>query len=537
MSITNVTTGIGYATLSAAITASQANDVIQISAGTYVENFPDITHNLTIESLDGLAYLSTPSPTPENGRAVLNVPGDDNVSLTISGLAISGAVDAANNGAGILFETGNANLTVTNSWFYDNQEGILTGGTDAADPGGMNIAVSYSEFNDNGVAPSNPRFGYDHNIYVNDATSFIVTNSYFHDALGGHEIKSRALTSIIENNRIQDGPTAPTSYSIDLSDGGVDTVSGNVIEKGASAVNKYMVDFGAEGTYANSSLSMTNNTLIDDRGGAVALLNDTQGAAGTTIPATIENNILYNSATDSLSVDTYGPPYDSASGNVYATGPAPVLDTSAPFQFPPCFAAGTRIETERGWVRVETLKCGDRVIVAHRPAQTSEVIWLGHRSVDCRHHPNAEKVWPVRVRAHAVADAQPRRDLFLSPDHAVFISGVLIPVRYLIDGRMIAQQARDRVEYWHVELARHDVLLADGLPCESFLDTGNRAAFANGDAPVQLYPDFAARVWDAESCAPIVVAGPKLAAVRAMLRSRWASRGAIASRVRASAPR
>lgn len=307
-----------------------------------------------------------------------------------------------------------------------------------------------------------------------------------------------------------------------------------MIEKGASAVNEYMVDFGAEGTYANSSLSMTGNTLIDDRNGAVALLNDTQDSTGHTIPATIENNTLYNSAIDSLSTDTYGPPYDVASGNVYAPGPEPVLDTSAPFQFPPCFVVGTRIETERGCVRVETLKPGDRIVVADPRSGTRDVIWLGHRTVECRRHPIPEGVWPIRVRAHAFARDQPRRDLFLSPDYAVFVAGVLIPVRYLTNGTTIAQEPRDRVEYWHVELARHDVLLADGLPCESFLDSGTRAAFANGGAPMQLHPDFAARVWDGESCAPIVVAGAKLVAVRAMLSARAATLGATSDP--ASAP-
>jgi hypothetical protein len=146
-------------------------------------------------------------------------------------------------------------------------------------------------------------------------------------------------------------------------------------------------------------------------------------------------------------------------------------------------------------------------------------------------------VWPIRVRAHAIGHGQPRRDVFLSPDHAVFVAGVLIPVRHLVNGTTVTQDPRDQVEYWHVELAHHDVLLADGLPCESYLDTGNRSAFANGDAPTQLHPDFGKRVWEADSCAPLIVAGAKLAAVRTRLQSRSASRGAPANPARASARR
>ena len=86
-------------------------------------------------------------------------------------------------------------------------------------------------------------------------------------------------------------------------------------------------------------------------------------------------------------------------------------------------------------------------------------------------------VWPVRVSAGAFGDAQPGRDLLLSPDHAVFLDGALIPIRYLINGRTVVQEFAAEVSYYHVELPEHSVILAEGLPCESYLETGNRAAF------------------------------------------------------------
>jgi hypothetical protein len=85
----------------------------------------------------------------------------------------------------------------------------------------------------------------------------------------------------------------------------------------------------------------------------------------------------------------------------------------------------------------------------------------------------------------------PRRDLFLSPDHAVYLRGVLVPIRLLINGRTIAQVPVDKVTWYHVELSRHDVLLAEGLPAESYLDTGNRGMFENGGQPLMLHPDMA----------------------------------------------
>ena len=93
----------------------------------------------------------------------------------------------------------------------------------------------------------------------------------------------------------------------------------------------------------------------------------------------------------------------------------------------------------------------------------------------------------------AFGPAEPARDLLLSPDHAVFRGGALIPARALINGSTIVQEPASSAHYFHVELPRHAVLLAEGLPCESYLDTGNRAAFAgcaNGRGRV-AWPRFA----------------------------------------------
>jgi collagen type I alpha len=183
-----------------------------------------------------------------------------------------------------------------------------------------------------------------------------------------------------------------------------------------------------------------------------------------------------------------------------------------------CFAAGTRIATEHGEVAVEELRIGDRMRCLF--GGLAPIVWIGHRSVDCRRHPDPERVWPVRVRASTIAEGIPSRDLYLSPDHALFLDGVLIPVRRLIDRHGIEQVRLDRITYYHIELPRHDVLLAEGQPAESYLDTGDRRNFANGGGAVALHPDFASYAREADSCAPLVVTGRRLEHVRARLRAR-----------------
>jgi T5SS/PEP-CTERM-associated repeat protein len=186
-----------------------------------------------------------------------------------------------------------------------------------------------------------------------------------------------------------------------------------------------------------------------------------------------------------------------------------------------CFAAGTRIATPAGLVVVESLRAGDRVRTMRGDA--AAIVWIGQRNVDCRQHPDPASVCPVRVLAGAFGPGLPSCDLWLSPDHAVFVEGVLIPIRCLIDGGTIRQMVVPEVTYYHVELPAHDVILAEDLPVESYLDTGDRANFSNGGGEVRLFPDFSARpnlsvrMWEMAGCAPLVMTGPVLERVRRIL--------------------
>ena len=200
--------------------------------------------------------------------------------------------------------------------------------------------------------------------------------------------------------------------------------------------------------------------------------------------------------------------------------------TSTPTVFgvgPPCFARGTRILTDCGAVAVERLEVGHRLVTASgglRPIQ-----WLGHRAFDdCRRHPNPRAVWPVRVSAGAFGDAQPSRDLWLSPDHSVAVEGALIPIRFLINGRSIAQVETATVEYWHVELDEHDILIAEGLTAESYLDTGNRGAFLNGGAFIEAHPEFEPKHWR-ETCLPLLAKRSEIAPAKARVLARLFEQG------------
>jgi len=199
--------------------------------------------------------------------------------------------------------------------------------------------------------------------------------------------------------------------------------------------------------------------------------------------------------------------------------------------FPVCYAAGTRLLTDRGEVALEKLQVGDALVTAsgaQRPLR-----WLGSRRVDCMRHPRPSSVWPIRIQAGAFADGVPARDLWVSPGHAIFVDGVegaegvLIQAEKLVNGATIVQVPLASVEYWHVELDSHDLLVAEGLAAESYLDTGNRAAFFNnGGAYLQAHPDFTPKHW-AETCVPLVLQGERLEQARRALQERAVALGRL----------
>ncbi len=192
-----------------------------------------------------------------------------------------------------------------------------------------------------------------------------------------------------------------------------------------------------------------------------------------------------------------------------------------------CYAAGTLLATPDGERAVETLAAGDSVLACQdgtwRPAR---VRWVGGTRVDLAHHPQPQQAAPVRIARGALAEGVPARDLWLSPDHAILLDGRLIQARALLNGATVTQEFPRAVSYHHVELDRHAVLLAEGLPAESYLDTGNRAIF-DGEAGVRpLHLDLAApAAWDERACAPLLLGGARVAAAHAHVLARAAVLG------------
>ena len=316
MTILNVGTGQQFSTIASAVAASKDGDVVSVRAGTYVNDFATINTRITIQGVGGMADLVA-TRSPPDGKAILTT----NADVTIDNLSFSGAKVPDGNGAGIRYQGGN--LTITDSHFHDNQNGLLSGTV----PGGS-ITIRNSEFSRNGAGD-----GYTHNLYVGEIGRLTIADSYFHDALVGHEIKSRAHSTEITGSRIVDGPNGTASYSIDLPNGGNAVVRGNLIGQGPRSENPAIIHFGGEGgPYAGSSLQVTGNTVRNDlpSPSASLLLNQ------TAVTATIADNDVYGLRADQIA---RGPA--SVSDLTILAG-EPALDTSSPWTSsapPPVVAA------------------------------------------------------------------------------------------------------------------------------------------------------------------------------------------------------
>ncbi len=178
-----------------------------------------------------------------------------------------------------------------------------------------------------------------------------------------------------------------------------------------------------------------------------------------------------------------------------------------------CYLRGTRIRTARGEVAIEFLSVGD--LVETLTGVLEPIRWIGRRRTMLAATAGHAAVLPVLIRAGAIAEGLPRRDLCVSPEHALCIDGVLAPARHLVNGKSIVRR-RDLevVEYFHLELAEHAVIFAEGMPAETFVDCDSRGMFDNAAS----YAGGGAPAW--RFCAPRMEEGEGLEDIRTRINGR-----------------
>ena len=199
--------------------------------------------------------------------------------IVVRGLTFWRARNEAHNGAGILME--GDNLTVEASRFLDNENGILTGGSAASV-----VRVATSLFSGNGACDGPCA----HALYAGAAIGRLeVTACLFLDTHIAHHIKSRARSTVIRGNRMEDGATGSASYLIDLPNGGDATIAGNVMRKGPRSENKDVAISIGEGGARNPThrLDIHGNRFFSDQPEPVWFVRNR-----TPVPARLAGNVL-----------------------------------------------------------------------------------------------------------------------------------------------------------------------------------------------------------------------------------------------------
>jgi hypothetical protein len=209
-------------------------------------------------------------------RALFYFLGND---ITVRGLSFQHARDPFHTGAGILME--GANLTVENSAFLDNENGILAGG-----PPTSVVRVRHSLFLGNGSCLGKCA----HALYVGARIARLeVVGCVFLDTHVGHAIKSRASATLVRDNRIEDGPTGTSSYLIELPDGGDGAIINNVLHKGMHSENQEVaISLGTESNLNPTlTLDIRGNRFTSDLPGPVRFVRN-----ATPAPAQLRRNTL-----------------------------------------------------------------------------------------------------------------------------------------------------------------------------------------------------------------------------------------------------
>jgi Hint domain len=193
-----------------------------------------------------------------------------------------------------------------------------------------------------------------------------------------------------------------------------------------------------------------------------------------------------------------------------------------------CYLKGTLIQSEDALVAIEDLREGDLVLTLS--GKLEPVQWLGHFTVESELEPGEteHRGFPVRITKDAFAVNQPSRDLLVSQLHSIFVDGVFVPAIDLVNDVTVKVEPRSESIYYHVELPSHNVIYAEGLPSESYLDDNNRHIFITDAGPVSevtaLNPDMPALasdvIWAQKGYATVIRSGLQLERIRANLLER-----------------
>jgi hypothetical protein len=275
--------GKTYVAPCAAIAAAKDGDVIEIVGDwTYSGDVCAVArNNLTIRGVQGRPIIDA-AGNNHGGKGTWVVTGNN---VTVENVEMLGSKVRDRNGAALRLE--GTNFTLRQAFIHDNENGILSNANRNS-----NILIEHSEFGHNGHGD-----GQSHNLYIGEAKSLTFRYNYSHDAIIGHDLKSRAIVNMIAYNRFSSTPpgrpgstaSGKPSYEIDLPNAGTSYIIGNVIEQPAINDNTNIVAYGEEGvSNPAQDLYVINNIFLNDHTTGMFLFISNK----VSTPALVQNNLF-----------------------------------------------------------------------------------------------------------------------------------------------------------------------------------------------------------------------------------------------------
>ncbi|MEQ1612492.1 MAG: Hint domain-containing protein [Hyphomicrobiaceae bacterium] len=282
------------------------------------------------------------------------------------------------------------------------------------------------------------------------------------------------------------GTAVATGPAIELNfDDGIYAISGTVGAPGTfiAAVTNTSAGIASTGLiYGSTALDLGTFANAGVFNGLdVGSIN--AATASSTFANVVDARAAYNSSTNWV--------FDANNGGGLVDWPA-LTDPQSPLNgftaLQVCFLAGTMIRTPDGETAIEALAIGDLIVTAD--GSPKPVKFIGRQTVSMI-FADASKTQPIQIRAGALGENVPTRDLFTSPGHSMLIDGVLAISAALVNGSSIVrwQDVTTNFTYFHIELDDHAIIFAEGAATETYCDNVPREVFDNGAEYKALYPN------------------------------------------------
>jgi len=509
------------------------------------------TGSLTVDG-DGSTFTAGAGGLDVGGEGAGTVLVEDGGSLNVSGTGAELAIGS--------FTGGDGTVTVTGADSAIDVTGALTVGAGDGATGALSIADGGSVTAEDGYAVT---IGTDATGTVtvegDDSSLTAASLDVGGDDGAGTLIIDDGAEVDISDVTVEDGSTIqmgggtldtdPISLSGNL--GGFGTVNGDITDDGGISAAGGTLDLSGAISGSGALLIDSESTLkldgpLDDAPGIqFTSPGDEEVLEITSAPDSPDNQIaptisgfltkadtidltflgdddnkataVLNRATDVLTVTAEGGTYTlqlDPTGNYAGLTFSTFQDSGDGTEITvACFCSGTRIQCPAGEAPIEELHIGD--LVKTLDGRVVPIRWIGRRTYARPYVAAHRWVRPVLIRAGALAVGLPRRDLWVSPEHAMYVEGMLIPARDLVNGTSIREdQSAQPVSYYHLEFDSHEILLAEGAPSESFADDASRILFDNA---AEYYACHGTSMAQARFCAPRVEGGWELQRVRRRL--------------------